>query len=218
MNQCRASRAPLQWGRDLSVAECGPLFRLPYAAGFASMGPRPFGRGMQPPGIPPQRAWHPASMGPRPFGRGMHGTNPELAGRQMLQWGRDLSVAEWAHDAQNRASPISFNGAATFRSRNVVVVAKHDGRDIRFNGAATFRSRNAAWHWARLARLAALQWGRDLSVAEWNEYTRIKPRTKRFNGAATFRSRNAEPDPNTNRPDSSASMGPRPFGRGMARL
>ena len=87
----------------------------------------------------------PASMGPRPFGRGMRAGIRSAKGRPLLQWGRDLSVAEcrfpsrggrswgmlqWGRDlsvAECRGPPAitrrpraRFNGAATFRSRNVV--------------------------------------------------------------------------------------------------
>ena len=108
----------LQWGRDLSVAECGRHDFYVDAERRASMGPRPFGRGMLV--YPETIAGDPsASMGPRPFGRGMQVRNqpcddpqkasmgPRPFGRGMriptakmptmtntLQWGRDLSVAE----------------------------------------------------------------------------------------------------------------------------
>ena len=60
----------LQWGRDLSVAEC-----ILYS-------PRAF------------EYWD-ASMGPRPFGRGMIVMGGFRKNKIPLQWGRDLSVAEW---------------------------------------------------------------------------------------------------------------------------
>ena len=87
----------------------------------ASMGPRPFGRGRNRV-YRGARAGRTASMGPRPFGRGrcMETIQPMLS-MHLLQWGRDLSVAEglW------RAAPVlrqraRFNGAATFRSRKGV--------------------------------------------------------------------------------------------------
>ena len=66
----RVANPTLQWGRDLSVAECCTWVRAPARRTRASMGPRPFGRGM----IllrKRDRAGRAASMGPRPFGRGM---------------------------------------------------------------------------------------------------------------------------------------------------
>ena len=89
----KARHLPLQWGRDLSVAEgrgwsawSAPLvvsfngaatFRsrkglgggLEVRRGLASMGPRPFGRGRRRKKSKRCGIWT-ASMGPRPFGRG----------------------------------------------------------------------------------------------------------------------------------------------------
>ena len=106
----------LQWGRDLSVAECMTVGHLQIVARNASMGPRPFGRGMDAldlglatiPGFngaatfrsrnaaaaPERRPGPVASMGPRPFGRGMKNQLIGSITKPMLQWGRDLSVAE----------------------------------------------------------------------------------------------------------------------------
>src|SRR5579875_3397199 len=85
----------------------------------ASMGPRPIGRGNPPGARRDARSWGGASMGPRPIGRGnaaeggnrtRHGLasmGPRPIGRgncrggikafsvgDVLQWGRDRSVAE----------------------------------------------------------------------------------------------------------------------------
>ena len=204
----------LQWGRDLSVAECrqSPRIRYEYrsfngaatfrsrnvasrrwgaAARYASMGPRPFGRGMAKQ-VGMLAGGGGASMGPRPFGRGM----PLLL----------ILILTRA---------IRFNGAATFRSRNVPRPRYKSTTGACFNGAATFRSRNAdrpdqmhgvdplasmgprpfgrgmSPNSAYSSFIALLQWGRDLSVAEW-----------------------AKPSDNDDTP--TASMGPRPFGRGMS--
>ena len=154
------------------------------------MGPRPFGRGRlrASPRLPSPR---PASMGPRPFGRGRYLTVLALHGAAM-----------------------SFNGAATFRSRKEMDPdqphkPEHQlqwGRDLsvaegrtsraprprhgRFNGAATFRSRKASTLRAGVKSMAPLQWGRDLSVAE---------------GLAVIE---------TSMRASALQWGPRPFGRG----
>ena len=130
------------------------------------------------------------SMGPRPFGRGrpIFASRPTRAGTR-------------------------FNGAATFRSRKDRLILATSGLGAGFNGAATFRSRKAASLPARSADANALQWGRDLSVAEgppwwigsastarlqWGRDLSVaegpRPRGRGpieagFNGAATFRSR-----------------------------
>ena len=157
----------LQWGRDLSVAECTRGAGGNGRRGRASMGPRPFGRGMRGKSVA-QAPQGQASMGPRPFGRGM----PKKRRKGSL-------------------SSCSFNGAATFRSRNVLSRCRRPSD-------------------------SPLQWGRDLSVAEctWSgksddaqiaasmgprpfgrgmrrSQMRLLRRASRFNGAATFRSRNA---------------------------
>ena len=176
-------------------------------------------------------------MGPRPFGRGMIVTVDDSSESRVLQWGRDLSVAECPRRPRGRrrrrasmgprpfgrgmpsprsgrpSSARSFNGAATFRSRNVGATRSSCERIRRFNGAATFRSRNARARALCQARRSAsmgprpfgrgmrfsspdlslsrlLQWGRDLSVAECRRRCLCTARSTSFNGAATFRSRN----------------------------
>ena len=59
-----------------------------------------------------------------------------------------------------------FNGAATFRLRKVGAGAECPSSKRCFNGAATFRLRKAIAMIAILRSLEALQWGRNLSVAE----------------------------------------------------
>ena len=92
-DKVRPQGLQLQWGRDLSVAECGKRAAGHARKGATSMGPRPFGRGMINAATADQ-AESITSMGPRPFGRGM---------------------------PRRPAAPApapDFNGAATFRSRN----------------------------------------------------------------------------------------------------
>ena len=131
-------------------------------------------------------------MGPRPFGRGRESAiTTVLASLVLLQWGRDLSVAEGQPWRAGCTTRPGFNGAATFRSRK----ATHSTVELAggcqgFNGAATFRSRKVVREVACPPPIV-LQWGRDLSVAE---------------GAGNV-GRGA-------RHATRASMGPRPFGRG----
>ena len=162
--------AMLQWGRDLSVAEgsrwcrrAQPLRRFNGAATFRSRKVHtPTRRSPSP---------HPASMGPRPFGRGRQMPYRTTTVANLLQWGRDLSVAE---------------GVAARLARLCV---------DRFNGAATFRSRKALAQGGTQILYGQLQWGRDLSVAEGRlTGSSSSPCRWRFNGAATFRSRKADLD------------------------
>ena len=112
-------------------------------AGGASMGPRPFGRGRN--GIDPGFGENDkqASMGPRPFGRGRGNSTYMLRfGLMMLQWGRDLSVAE------GRCVPGSVITAGGLQW----------GRDLSVAEGANKQYRPRVPD--------KLQWGRDLSVAE----------------------------------------------------
>ena len=84
---------------------------------------------------------------------------------------------------------ICFNGAATFRLRKGGDIWPALARERGFNGAATFRLRKEHFQWKAIAN-PALQWGRNLSVAEGGR-----------SGTA-----GARPE--------AASMGPQPFGCG----
>ena len=181
----------LQWGRDLSVAEGSsgePSDRIP----SASMGPRPFGRGRV---DADTWAWiaDAASMGPRPFGRGRPGAQTALvdmkghASMGPRPFGRGRPQAP----PRGLESLASFNGAATFRSRKAEHrVARWDCVGFRFNGAATFRSRKVAAVATKSAPQPASMgprpFGRGRSVG-FHLYVK----------GTSF-----------------ASMGPRPFGRG----
>ena len=129
-------------------------------------------------------------MGPRPFGRGRSSEVAYNAARALLQWGRDLSVAEGPQTSGGGNHPPCFNGAATFRSRKANVARTAATSRSSFNGAATFRSRKAPPSMSTAGQSAC------------------------FNGAATFRSRKDEPEPEPKDWRTPASMGPRPFGRG----
>ena len=183
-------QAELQWGRDLSVAEGSLRASGPDHALHASMGPRPFGRGRRDVAALCRRRYQ-ASMGPRPFGRG----------RDHICRGQRRQVAR-------------FNGAATFRSRKAVPGDIPAAPDLSLQWGRDLSVAEGAYAFAAAAWIAMLQWGRDLSVAEgcssWDRATGKES----FNGAATFRSRK-ECDLFVVLSDiSSASMGPRPFGRG----
>ena len=176
------------------------------------MGPRPFGRGMTPPALrlcpkgsfngaatfrsrnvvfePAGCRKHEASMGPRPFGRGMPAGPDGRPPPKLLQWGRDLSVAEWA---PWRPAPARENSLQWGRDLSVAEwrsFCRTCSLFGRFNGAATFRSRNAIQASSLSLMSVMLQWGRDLSVAECRQLGGFWADFWRFNGAATFRSRN----------------------------
>ena len=82
----------LQWGRDLSVAE-----GVKYAFSASLEGTLQWGRDL--------------SVAEGFFQRAIS------ASTTRLQWGRDLSVAEGLSCGGGACRPLTFNGAATFRSR-----------------------------------------------------------------------------------------------------
>ena len=109
----------------------------------------------------------------------------------VLQWGRNLFVAEWsAHMIIRGSGPhlqwgrnlfvaecnimgmvavfigLAFNGAATCSLRNANPLPTSSNHPSSFNGAATCSLRNAAPITAKSSPAAALQWGRNLFVAE----------------------------------------------------
>ena len=151
-------------------------------------------------------------MGPRSFDRGKHGS-PRLAlDDSLLQWGRDLSIAERLPDTSSRSTKQKLQW----------------GRDLSIAERATRRIEKE--------RLLKLQWGRDLSIAERptipDARNSMGPRSfdrgKRpgttatmvsgssFNGAAIFRSRKDTARGRGRRVPPRASMGPRSFDRGKA--
>ena len=114
----------------------------------------------------------------------------------VLQWGRDLSVAETWTGAGLCVSSESFNGAATFQSRKPRAGASWHRLSARQASMGPRPFSRGNWHRRKsLRRMSVeLQWGRDLSVAE----TSHSPRGRS--------------------PEGPASMGPRPFSRGNERI
>ena len=182
----------LQWGRDLSVAETVILVNTSGGKDSASMGPRPFSRGnLSEIGLPRRRTK--GFNGAATF-QSRKQSSSAIASREgaMLQWGRDLSVAETRSGPGLLATRArGFNGAATFQSRKRKLGASAGASEGRgFNGAATFQSRKPAVQRGPRLYVDQLQWGRDLSVAETAVRADDEDLVKL------------------------ASMGPRPFSRG----
>ncbi len=180
------------------------------------MGPRPRGRGILR-GAEVLKTVKKASMGPRPRGRGIpqepqtenrtgicfngattsRSWNPgcrtsQRVGKGPLQWGHDLAVVE---------SPVVALALETVR---------HASMGPRPRGRGILNSLSAS----ELFR--TLQWGHDLAVVESGEPQSPRARATRFNGATTSRSWNHSSQRRA--PTRfSASMGPRPRGRGIIR-
>ena len=182
----------------------------------ASTGPRPRGRGRGP--YENKEYKDPtASTGPRPRGRGRSRRPPRSATSSALQRGRDHVVAEGCASAvtPNRAS--SFNGAATTWSRKASV-RQQPGEQVpelqrgRDHVVAEGRARRE-----RASRRSKLQRGRDHVVAEGLDRGCSGFPHLGFNGAATTWSRKDAGRCWDGR-FHKASTGPRPRGRGRARI
>ena len=134
----RAKGAGLQWGRNLTVAEGWPARSHRYSFACASMGPQLDSCG-------------------RLVDLGMFVPHP-----LMLQWGRNLTVAEGGFSAQSWTRRLLLQWG-----RNLTVA---EGKSS--TSTSTTRKR--------------LQWGRNLTVAEGLKSRRRPPPPHNgFNGAAT---------------------------------
>ena len=83
-----------------------------------------------------------------------------------LQWGRDLSVAEWRWGFGGDGMAEMLQWGRDLSVAECTARARHAIRASSFNGAATFRSRNVPDLFQYVHPHAVLQWGRDFSVAE----------------------------------------------------
>ena len=155
-----------------------------------------------------------ASMGPQPFGCGRYSASFAHPLFLMLQWGRNLSVAEGRRSAACRARSAASMGPQPFGCGRCGIAPICRARQSRFNGAATFRLRKGKEVSLKFSGWLALQWGRNLSVAEgplglhrrqpklglqWGRNLSVAE-----GAVALMRSREMR----------AASMGPQPFGCG----
>ena len=83
-----------------------------------SMGPQHVRCGMCLHGLMGVHALSP-SMGPQHVRCGMHIPISDEISQRLLQWGRNMFVAEWNPRRANTVFPVTFNGAATCSLRNV---------------------------------------------------------------------------------------------------
>ncbi len=156
-------------------------------------------------------------MGPRSIDRGID----ELVFTSqivdaMLQWGRDLSIAEF----RRRGDVEILPHRASMGPRSI-------DRGILFSGYLS-HTHPAPLQWGRDLSIAEfnvsvptaafvymLQWGRDLSIAELRAVAQRVAHRAGFNGAAIYRSRNCPARTRLSLPHSTASMGPRSIDRGI---
>ena len=155
-------------------------------------------------------------MGPQPSSRGNDKFLNALGGAVGLQWGRNLPVAEIANASASFTNSIGgFNGAATFQSRKSKRSSMSEWLQLASMGPQpSSRGNQNRLREATARANEALQWGRNLPVAEIRLPRRGAARARgSFNGAATFQSRKC-----LGRHPSSgvlgASMGPQPSSRG----
>src|SRR5581483_6246740 len=160
----------LQWGRHRSVAEIHWRHVGLSQGARASMGPRPIGRGNV-------NAWR------RPPGarRGFNGAATDRS-------------RKYRPGPRARPRRLRFNGAATDRSRKFAPLGKERHTDGEASMGPRPIGRGTPSAAAPASASAALQWGRDRSVAE-------------------MLVRDEAPGPVAH-----ASMGPRPIGRGNVRI
>ena len=155
-------------------------------------------------------------MGPRPFSRGNSGVSGQVGLRTgLLQWGRDLSVAETRTSLPSwgALSPLQWGRDLSVAETGMTRGWRSEpsslqwGRDLSVAETGACRGRDPA--------SSMLQWGRDLSVAETQlRFSPPAPTLASFNGAATFQSRKPHPYLSIHLSIPHASMGPRPFSRG----
>ena len=255
----------LQWGRSLSAAECSRCHRwrrsgCPRFNGAAAFRLR---NGRNDAGGSLLDLL--ASMGPQPFGCGMDVmTRAVPFWIFLLQWGRSLSAAEWrSPPAGCSRNGICFNGAAAFRLRNGHLAFWEDSGYPASMGPQPFGcgmlGHNPQALACRSASMGPQPFGcgmngvrdqvlialrasmgpqpfgcgmggvlefRRILVARFNGAAAFRLRNvclffaagtmqKSFNGAAAFRLRNVRPASGGLWRGDRASMGPQPFGCGM---
>src|SRR5581483_9508798 len=124
------------------------------------------------------------SMGPRSVDRGISRTKRRSHKHILLQWGRDLLIAEFRH-GETRMPPIGTpsmgprsvdRGIGSHQGALTMPIFLQWGRDLLI--AELFARRTIA------GSLDRLQWGRALLIAEFSEVARARRDTTSFNGAA----------------------------------
>ena len=104
-----------------------------------------------------------ASMGPRPSGRGTHLLRPLSVNTTPRQWGRGRVAAERCLPSQSLQIPIRVNGAAAEWPRNAYSRRGPGRAEVCVNGAAAEWPRNG-----RSSRRLRPSWSRvNGAAAEW---------------------------------------------------
>jgi len=128
-------------------------------------------------------------MGPRLFSRGNRAFERGLTWLEVLQWGRDSSVAEMRQLLQQQKPVRGLQWGRDSSVAEIDMEKRARKFSACFNGAATLQSRKSGARYAPTPA-AWLQWGRDSSVAEMLRPAPVETGALRsFNGAATLQSR-----------------------------
>ena len=178
----RAAKLWLQWGRNLPVAEIRTFFTIrkprdamPCFNGAATFQSRKFCQNL---GICSFGGTLSASMGPQPSSRGNQrsrsSANRKARSKLMLQWGRNLPVAEMA------------SGLARNRRRNAVRASMGPQPSSRGNG---FRVRSAMASQPHRASMGPQPSSRGNPPPS---RPGLEELNRGFNGAATFQSRKSD--------------------------
>ena len=207
----------------------------------ASMGPQPFGCGRKSWAMQNFLDGG-ASMGPQPFGCGrLYTLNRARRANECFNGAATFRLRKGQSVPPLTGRPHCFNGAATFRLRKACHAGKLAARDRGFNGAATFRLRKVGLRGPlrsplrasmgpqpfgcgraradlRILRQVALQWGRNLSVAEGRYLIAETTGEKKLQWGRNLSVAEGWGRTRRTEPQHGASMGPQPFGCGRTRV
>ena len=126
------------------------------------------------------------SMGPQLVRCGKSLLPPHSSQFVILQWGRNLFVAERCHiRAGARRKHPTFNGAATCSLRKATIIAGNGWKVYVLQWGRNLFVAERSSVWAYLTRMPFLQWGRNLFVAESPIPKHLAYGIYSFNGAAT---------------------------------
>ena len=198
----------LQWGRNLPVAEIrltrvpadGRLSRFNGAATFQS-------RKLAFCALAPIN-WDSASMGPQPSSRGNNSMRYAMGAGGMLQWGRNLPVAE----IRNAAPPlVSMSLLQWGRNLPVAEIRTTSAREERWRWASMGpqpSSRGNSAEGAESERRADASMGpQPSSRGNATVFAAAVHRVGCFNGAATFQSRKSPAPKDRPRPSNRLQWG-----------
>ena len=162
-----ADSTALQWGRNMFVAECGPLYTARAAAARSFNGAATCSL-RNDRALPRRGKADVPSMGPQHVRCGMpHGLVAACDLVHSFNGAATCSLRNaWQPIRRHRLRRNPFNGAATCSLRNAQTWGQRGRPAAPFNGAATCSLRNVLQYSQPTQRWLILQWGRNMFVAE----------------------------------------------------